>query len=297
MKRFSTRETASILEATQAQVRNYARLGQIVPQRGRGRRLEFSFQDLLLLRTTKGLVDSGVPARRMRRIWSSLRRQLAAGLPLTSITIFADGRRAVAWDGHARWQPDSGQFVLNFDAEEIAERADPMVAARPGTAVQTPERPGPERRAHPAPSEAPPLTADQWFHLGCELERTSPLEARQAYHQALELDPDLAEAHLNLGRHYHEAEELGKAEAHYRDAVRCAPEDSTSHFNLGVLLEDRGRPQEAFHAYQQAIARDAEMADAHYNLGLLSESLGKRAAAIRHLMTARRLYARARRGE
>src|SRR2546422_1187466 len=123
MKHFSPRETARILEATEAQVRNYARLGQIIPQRGPGRRLEFSFQEVLLLKTTKGLVDSGVPARHMRRIWSSLRRQLAADLPLTSITIFADGHRAIAWDGNAQWQPDSGQFLLNFSAGEIAERA------------------------------------------------------------------------------------------------------------------------------------------------------------------------------
>jgi hypothetical protein len=33
------------------------------------------------------------------------------------------------------------------------------------------------------------------------------------------------------------------------------------------------------------------MADAHYNLGLLLETLGRRSEAMRHLMTARRLYA------
>jgi tetratricopeptide (TPR) repeat protein len=136
-------------------------------------------------------------------------------------------------------------------------------------------------------------TAEQWYALACELEGTSPLEAQHAYHKALAIDPDMAEAHVDLGRHYHSAGELGKAEAHYRDAVRLAPGDAIAHFNLGVLLEDRGRPDEAVHAYEQAISRDAEQADAHHNLGLLLEARGRRPEAMRHLMEARRLYAEA----
>jgi tetratricopeptide (TPR) repeat protein len=298
MKHFSTRDAARILEVTEDQIRTYARLGEIVQVRGPSGRLEFQFEHLLLLKTTKGLLEAGVPARRLRRIWSSLRRQLAADMPLTSIAIYADGDRAIAWDGKARWQPDSGQFLLNFDAGEVAELAGapPAISReeRAGAAGAETSRPGrsaAEGATRADSPEAPSLTAEQWFHLGCELEARSPVEARQAYRHALELDPDLADAHLNLGRLEHEAGELGKAEAHYRDAVRCAPNDPTSHFNLGVLLEDRGRPEEAAHAYEQAIARDASAADAHYNLGLLLETLGRRSEAMRHLMNARRLYA------
>jgi len=216
----------------------------------------------------------------VRRIWSSLRRQLAGDLPLTSIRILADGDRAVAWDGNAPWQPDSGQFLLEFDAGEI-----------PGVGEGVGE--GPIRTNA---GETPRLSAEQWFHLGCELENTSPVEARQAYMQALEAAPDFADAHLNLGRLDHEAGELGRAEARYRDAVRCAPEDATCHFNLAVLLDDRGRPEDAILAYEQAIVRDPDAADAHYNLGLLLESRGRRSDAMRHLMIARRLYASAGRG-
>jgi Flp pilus assembly protein TadD len=59
-----------------------------------------------------------------------------------------------------------------------------------------------------------------------------------------------------------------------------------------VLLEDRTRPEEAILAYRRAIDLDPEGADAHYNLGLLLDSLGRRSDAMRHLMTARRLYTR-----
>lgn len=327
MKHFSTRDAARILQSTEARIRTWARMGEVVPQSGPGGRLEFTFQQLLLLRTTRGLLEAGIPARRIRRVWSSLRRQLAADLPLTSIRILADGDRAIAWDGKAPWQPDSGQFLLDFDAAEIAKRAGENPApsglaiggvaeapgapdVRPLVRSVTAETRAPDAEASTAVVEAPTvvaeepttgagtptLSAEQWFHLACELESTSPVEARQAYLQALEADPDFADAHVNLGRLDHEAGALGKAEAHYQSAVRCAPEDATGHFNLAVLLEDLGRPNDAIQAYKQAIACDPDRADAHYNLGLLLEARGRRPEAMRHLMTAHRLYALTGRG-
>jgi len=279
---FSASDAARILQTVEGRIVTLARLGGIVPSVGPDGAPEFTFQQLLLLRTTKGLLDAGVPSRRVRRVWSSLRRQLT-DLPLTSIRILADGDRAVAWDGSARWQPESGQFLLDFEADEIAHAASSAPAGPALAVVEAPE----EDEAGDGGSS---LTAEQWFHLASEMEGESPVEARRAYLQALELDPDLADAHLNLGRLEHEAGELGKAEAHYRDAVRCAPDDPTCHYNLGVLLEDRNRPDEAVHAYRQALERDPDLGDAHYNLGLLLESRGRRAEAMKHLMRARQLY-------
>ena len=301
-QRFSLREAARILEVPEARLRGLARAGLLAPQRGPIGPLSFGFRDLLLLRTTKGLLESGVPMRRIRRIWSSLRRQLASDLPLTSITIRTDGEVVVASDGSVSWQPDSGQFVLDFEAAELAERAGsadaaraadvpkPSVFARPGPMPVTDERR--DAAGEPcaaAQSDAREFTAEQWYELALDLEGSSPAEALHAYERALELDPGLADAHVNLGRLLHFAGERGRAEAHYRDAVRLAPDDPTPHFNLGVLLEEQGRREEAVHAYGQAVSRDPDFADAHCNLGLLLESLGRTHDAMRHLMTAREL--------
>jgi tetratricopeptide (TPR) repeat protein len=308
-RRFSLREAAHILEVPEARLRALARAGFLASQRGPIGPLSFEFQDLLLLRTTKGLLESGVPMRRIRRIWASLREQLAADLPLTSITIHTDGEEVVASDGDARWRPDTGQFLLNFEASEIAERAaDTARLARVRTV------PGADRLS-PADGAAGPdagregragivggpdaarsdgaqdlgLTAQQWYEAGCELEGSSPERAIESYQRALELDPGVADAHVNLGRQLHLAGERGRAEPHYREAVRLDPDDPTPHFNLGVLLEELGRREEAVHAYRQAILRDPDFADAHCNLGLLLESLGRRQEAVRHLMAARKL--------
>src|SRR6266540_3493934 len=99
-RRFSLREAARILEVPAARLRALARTGFLAPQRGPIGPVSFGFQDLLLLRTTRGLVESGVPMRRIRRTWASLREQLAAGTQLTSITVHADGEEIVATDGN-----------------------------------------------------------------------------------------------------------------------------------------------------------------------------------------------------
>ena len=279
-QRFSLREAARILEVPEARLRALARDGFLAPQRGPIGPLSFGFQDLLVLRTTKGLVESGVPMRRIRRIWASLREQLAADLPLTSIRIHSDGETVVASDGSARWQPDSGQVLFDFEAREIAQRAG---EESPRVAVTRREAP-PDEGANEAA-----YTAEDWYEAACELEASSAPEALAAYERVLELDPNRADAHVNLGRQLHLAGERGRAEPHYREAVRLDPDDPTPHFNLGVLLEELGKRDEAVLAYRQAIFRDPDFADAHCNLGLLLESIGRRQEAVRHLMAARKL--------
>lgn len=278
MTDFSTHEVAKILGLPHSKIRSCARAALLAPARGPGGRLRWSFQDLLLLRTTRGLLEARVPARRIRRMLASLRRQLPDDQALSSVSIYADGRRAIAWDGTARWQPDSGQFLFSFDARAVGIPAGPSPA---GPAV-----------AAAAPPAPPTRSAKEWFDLACELDPASPDEARHAYEQALALDPAMADAHINLGRLHHAGGDAARAEDHYRAAIRYAPRDAIAHFNLAGLLEEIGRATDAVASYHQALAAEPDFADAHYNLGLLLDALGRRPAAMTHLGTARRLYAR-----
>ena len=268
MKFFSTAEVASIVNLPDSRIRSLVRAGLLAPERCEQKSWQFTFQDLLLLKTAKTLIESRIPVRRIARMLASLKRQLPDEQHLSSVRIYADGRRVVAWDGRARWQPDSGQFLFNFDAKSVVSAAKSLA---------------------PKPAKKK-LSARHWFNLAVELESTSSGEARQAYHRALELEPEMSDAHLNLGRLYHEAGMLRESEAHYRAALKYAPDEAAPHFNLGVLLQDLKRPREAARCYQDALARDPNFADAHYNLALLFESLGKRQEAFAHLRTARKLY-------
>jgi tetratricopeptide (TPR) repeat protein len=268
MRRFSTAEAAKILNLPDRRIRSFVRAGFLIPARDKTKTLQFTFQDLLFLKTAKSLLASRVPAKRIVRILSSLKRQLPDERHLSTLKIYADGRRVVVWDGQARWQPDSGQFLFNFDARS-------MIAAV--------KLPAPKRVKEI-------LTAEHWFKLGTELETSSAEEAKRAYRRALEIDPEMSDAHLNLGKLYHDTGMLKESESHYRAAAKFAPNDPAPYFNLGVLLEDLKRPHEAALCYEQSLVRDADFADAHYNLGLLLESIGNKKEAFTHLRTARKLY-------
>jgi tetratricopeptide (TPR) repeat protein len=129
-----------------------------------------------------------------------------------------------------------------------------------------------------------------WYERGCALEGTDSSAAMAAYRRALAGQPELADAHCNLGRLHHDRGELADAEACYRLAACCEPGVALYWFNLGVALDDQGRRAEAIGAYQRAIALHGGLADAHYNLARLYEQVGRAAddevmlcRAVRHL--------------
>ena len=270
---FTTREAARIIGLPETRLRSWIRSGLIRPQHSTRRRLTFSFQDLVVLRASKGLIDEQIPTLKVRRVLHALRRQLPPGKQLTGISVYVDGDRVVVWDGKAHWQPDSGQFILNFEAASLLRRTS-------------------RRPAMPWPRRGLRLTAGQWHDLAAELEANSPEEAEAAYKQALALDPTLSAAHVNLGQLVHARARFGEAETHYREALCLDPDDAIAAFNLAVLLEDTARPAEAERIYQRALAADPRFADAHYNLGLLHERRGRRREALRHLNMYRRLTKR-----
>jgi tetratricopeptide (TPR) repeat protein len=145
------------------------------------------------------------------------------------------------------------------------------------------------RTAEEACSVESNLSADDWYVTGLELECAAPQEAKRAYESALELDPNHADAHVNLGRLLHAECRTAEAATHYEQALESQPEHATAAFDLGVALEDLDRPSDAIRAYERAIRSDPRYADAHYNLAALYEKAGKPAAALRHLASYRRI--------
>jgi tetratricopeptide (TPR) repeat protein len=273
MTGYSSGEIAAILGISPSRVRSYVRSGFVRPSRDGRRGYRFSFQDLLVLKAAEGLVAARIPGRRVRRALARLRRQLPRGRPLSGLRITAEGERIVVRQGRTRWQPESGQVLLDFEASEMAEQVAPLIreAAAAGRSGQ------------------PRLSADDWYEWGCELEEISSDQAREAYRNALGLEPEHPGALLNLGRLLHQFGASSAAEAHYRQALAVRPEDDTAAFNLGVVLEDQARDAEAADAYQTALAANPGNADAHFNLARVYERLGRQALAVRHLGAYRKL--------
>ena len=258
----STAEVARILGLREARVRELARSG-LCGSPHRGRRYAFSFQDLVVLRTARGLIEARVPAARVRRALEQLRRELGPESSLSGVRIWADGRHVAVRRGRTVWNPETGQGLLGFDVDALAERAR-------------------ELRESEKPETGDLRDAEQAFERALELEDHDPAAAGEAYERALELDPERADAYVNLGRIVHEAGDAHEAVRLYREALARTPDDPIVYFNLALALEDAGGAGPAASCYERALQLAPDFADAHFNLAGLFEQLGRPADALRH---------------
>lgn len=95
-------------------------------------------------------------------------------------------------------------------------------------------------------------------------------EAIDRYKRALAIEPQLAEAHSNMGYALAEIGLFDEAIAHYEKALRLAPSQDAAHINLGQALEALNRHGEAIKHYE--IAQELNSASA---LAAWDESLAR----------------------
>jgi predicted Zn-dependent protease len=260
----STADAARILGLSEARIRELVRSGLCRPARD-GRRYAFSFQELVVLRAAAGLLAQNVPMARVRRALASLVSEMETDRPLSGLRIFADGKRVAVRDGGHAWEPETGQTLLDFGVDELAERVTELRASH--------EHKETEDSHEQALAE---------FERGLDLEDDDPAAACSAYGKALELDSELVDAWVNLGRLAHQAGSAAEAVRLYHHALERSPDDPVIHFNLALALEDaRGAGPAASH-YERALALDPSFADAHFNLAALCEKLGRKTDALRH---------------
>ena len=271
MRRYTTRDAAELLEISPAQIRGLVRAALISPAHGPRGAFRFSFQDIIIMRTAKELMAARISAQKVHSALQRLNGQLPKGRSLTAVRIAAEGNRIVVRDAGTVWSVESGQIQFDFTVSEMASRLAP-VARRVAA------------EAHASPDQ---LSADDWYHLGLELEPVEAPAARNAYRKATDLDAGHAEAHINLGRLLQEQGNPKEAARHYRIAVDSMPDSAIGTFNLGTALEDLDRTEDAIGAYRRAIELDPNFTDAHFNLARLYEQAGQLDAAIRHLRSYR----------
>ena len=121
-----------------------------------------------------------------------------------------------------------------------------------------------------------PQDAEAHSNLGNTLQQQSRLEEAEAsYGQAITLKPDYAEAYNNLGTTLKEQGRLNEAEASYGQAITLKPDYAEAHYNLGNTLKEQGRLNEAEASYGQAITLKPNDAEAYSNLGVMLQELGR----------------------
>ena len=146
------------------------------------------------------------------------------------------------------------------------------------------------RRPSPASGEKPTLAseasripvrdtglAEEYFRAASALDdgdESKQDEAAAAYRKALEYDPYLVAALINLANIRYSRDELVEAQALYERAIGLESDFFEAHFNLGNIYHDLGRYPEAQACYREALRLNAFYADAHFYLAVTFEKMG-----------------------
>lgn len=135
-------------------------------------------------------------------------------------------------------------------------------------------------------------SAEQYFLMGSLLDDGTPDrtdEAVKAYRRALEEDPDLVAALINLANIRYSRDELAEAQALYERAIALDPSYYEAHFNLGNIHHDHAQYAHAEASYRDALALNPDYPDAHFYLAVTLEKMGRSVDARAHWKAYERL--------
>ncbi len=112
------------------------------------------------------------------------------------------------------------------------------------------------------------------------LAKREKARAREAYLQALDINPYSVEALISLGLNHLREGETREAIKHLAEASSIRPDYGEAHFLLGRAYSSQGDLGPALAAYTAALERDPAMTDARMSAGLILSMQGKVPQAI-----------------
>lgn len=266
-QRYSHRDILAMYPALRLDhLRYLEKCGLVKPLMGASERL-YGFADLTALRQIAGELQQGATFRAVvRTLQSSRTGQLAFDFRL---------------DAHParilELKPRSAQSLSS--AEPGTQGTIPL--GTPGTAGTI-----------GTGAFGPLSSAEQYFLMGSLLDDGTPErvdEAVKSYRRALEEDPDLVAALINLANIRYSRDELAEAQALYERAISLDDSYFEPHFNLGNIHHDHGRYGEAEGSYRIALALNNNYADAHFYLAVTLEKMGRSVDARAHWKAYERL--------
>ena len=118
------------------------------------------------------------------------------------------------------------------------------------------------------------------------LEQFKPKDAADSFRRALQLEPGLAIARINLGIALFNMPDLPAAQKELQAAIAAAPNAPQPHYVLGLVAKSQNKADEAIAAFQKVLQLDANDVGANVNLGQLYAQQRKYPEAIAVLRTA-----------
>ena len=97
-------------------------------------------------------------------------------------------------------------------------------------------------------------TDTSYFKLGSSLVATNEyVKGIQHWEQAVEINPDFLEAHIELGKIFYENSHWRQSHEHFREADRIKPNDDVILYNLAKSLIKLERYNEAYNTIRRAV--------------------------------------------
>ncbi len=95
--------------------------------------------------------------------------------------------------------------------------------------------------------------AQKQIHKGLELKELERYEeAIDAFHEAIRIKPDLAEAHYELGGVYFKQRSFNEAIKCYQQAIRLKPDNPEAYFNMGLAYINLQQWNDVIESFTQA---------------------------------------------
>jgi Flp pilus assembly protein TadD len=135
--------------------------------------------------------------------------------------------------------------------------------------------------------EAPATEFYRLFNVAMDLmkhHRTA--EAIDAWHKALELDPEDGKAHFNLGYSLGESGDWNAAAVEYKKAAELVPTEPGVFANLALAQAQLGKLNDSIANYRQALALNPAYPSVEADLGTVLAQSGQTAEGLEHLRKA-----------
>jgi tetratricopeptide (TPR) repeat protein len=259
---YGLRELTRILTLTPRRAAQLRRLDLLHGKSG------YTFRELLALRAAAALLDAGASVRQIRDALDALRRKdPTLRQPLVERRLVLDGSRLLVESDRVRFDPHTGQTVLDLDAGHLE------TAAR-ATLVTGLVR----------PLQPPVEQAETWFERASEWDADPAQweDAIDAYRRVVAIDAGYAAAWNNLGLLLHRLGRYDEARNAYAAALTASATCAEAAYNLGSLSEDTGDVEEAIRCYRRALEVAPDYADAHFNLAGALARAGRADEAVAH---------------
>lgn len=269
MQHFGTAEVSRLTKVPLSSIRSMVKARYVSPAKGPRGALQFSFHDLVLLRTGRGLLAAGIPARRVGEALRAVRNQLPAAIPRRGLSVTSAGGRVVVQESGKQRDALTGQLLLSFEIRRDGNRIE-LVDLRAAVG-----------EAGSGSNEQ----CEQAFAAALEMEEQDVDGAIEAYRACVAKHAHSG-ARANLGRLLHLQGRISEALQLYRAGDQSNPDLL---YNQAVALDDLGKAEEAIAAYTRVLQLDPDNMDAHHNVARLWQQAGDNRRALRHWNAYRKL--------